>query len=295
LVGGKLYSSDVSGSLEVYDGGQAFRSTLEPFATAQVWQSGVARDTQIYENAIAFVSLGGTTVGTVLSGGKEWLKRGGRSSGTLVLSGGQEIVQGGGAVASNAIIQTGGVELVFAGGHVYGTTLSGGMLKVASTGKLSGGLTINGGRAVIMGEVQAGQTVGFTGSGVLQLNNVSAFGAAISGFTNSKERIDLNGFAFSGSPTASWTQSGTSGTLTVTDGSEAANLTLIGTYDATNFILGDDAHGGTFVTVSQTGAATRFAQAAAGTAGGRAMAMVPAYRGGPVEASPLVGAVASGR
>ena len=116
-------------------------------------------------------------------------------------------------------------------------------------GVVSGGLTFHGGTAVISGTMAAGQIVNFAGSaGVLELDNLAAFHAKISGFTTTSEKIDLGGFAYSSSTeTLSWTQSGTSGTLTVSDGAEVASLTLIGIYATSNFNLANDAHGGTFV------------------------------------------------
>jgi hypothetical protein len=47
----------------------------------------------------------------------------------------------------------------------------------------------------------------------------------------------------------SWQQSGTSGTLTVTDGTPAttANITLLGQYATANFKIQNDGAGGTLV------------------------------------------------
>jgi hypothetical protein len=39
-----------------------------------------------------------------------------------------------------------------------------------------------------------------------------------------------------------------SGTLTVTDGTHTASLTLLGQYSAQNFTLASDGHGGTMIT-----------------------------------------------
>jgi hypothetical protein len=95
----------------------------------------------------------------------------------------------------------------------------------------------------------AGQIVDFLGTaGVLALDNLAGFHAKISGLGTPNEKIDLGGFAFSAGETAAWTQSGTSGTLTVSDGVKTAKLTLIGTYADGSFNLADDGHGGTFVT-----------------------------------------------
>ena len=47
---------------------------------------------------------------------------------------------------------------------------------------------------------------------------------------------------------AAWTQSGTSGTLTVTSGALQASVTLFGSYIAANFKLAGDGAAGTMVT-----------------------------------------------
>ena len=55
----------------------------------------------------------------------------------------------------------------------------------------------------------------------------------------------------------------TSGTLTVTDGTHTANLTLLGQYATANFSLASDGHGGTMVT-DPPGSATSPVMAAHG-------------------------------
>ncbi len=126
---------------------------------------------------------------------------------------------------------------------------AGGREVVLAGGSISGGLTLSGGAAVISGAMAAGQTVRFVGAGgVLELANLPAFGAAISGLTLPSQKLDLDGFVYhSATETAVWTQSGTSGTLTVSDGAKIATLDLIGSYATSDFQLSSDGHGGTFV------------------------------------------------
>jgi autotransporter passenger strand-loop-strand repeat protein len=223
----------------------------------------------------------------VLSGGAE--ADYGWASGTVVLSGGQELVQDHG-IASASKIRFGGTETVASGGVAVAATISGGTLVVSSGGALSGGLTIQGGRAIVSGAVAAGQTVTFTGAGVLELDNLAGFHAVISGLTTSSQKVDLGGFAYSSSETATWTQAGTSGTLSVVDGAKVATLTLIGTYATSNFQLAADGHGGTFLfdppppeQATAAPAATRFAQALAGFGGGRSGAGFAAVHAGGTE------------
>ena len=49
----------------------------------------------------------------------------------------------------------------------------------------------------------------------------------------------MGGFVHSSAETAAWVQSGTSGTLTVHDGTQTASLTLIGTYATSDFSVAD--------------------------------------------------------
>jgi hypothetical protein len=111
---------------------------------------------------------------------------------------------------------------------------------------------------------------------VLQLDNLAGFDAAISGLSAPAQKIDLKGFAFSSGETATWTQAGSSGTLTVNDGAKSASLTLIGTYVTSKFHLAADGHGGTFVSDPRSApahgappASIRLAQSIAGLPGGR--------------------------
>ena len=174
---------------------------------------------------------GGVARATVLSGGVE--ADFGTARGTVILSGGRETVAGHG-VASGSRIDSGGLELVSSGGTVAAAQLFvGGALTVLSGGAVSGGLVIHNGLATIDGTVAAGQIVNFAGlAGVLRLDNLAGFNAKISGMTTAKEKIDLGGFVFGSGETVTWTQSGTSGTLTVHDDAPRPPAwTLIGTYD----------------------------------------------------------------
>jgi hypothetical protein len=94
----------------------------------------------------------------------------------------------------------------------------------------------------------AGQNVTFAGAGAdLALYNPSGFGAQIAGFA-AGDTIDLGTLAYAGGNTVSWTPSGTSGTLTVTNGGNAVHLTLAGSYVTNDFALSNDGHNHTNVT-----------------------------------------------
>jgi hypothetical protein len=113
----------------------------------------------------------------------------------------------------------------------------------------------------------------------------------------SGQKIDLGGFAYSTSEAASWIQSGTSGTLTVSDGAQTAQLSLIGTYVSSDFNL-TTIMAGPYVDDPRaaTPAATRFAEATAGFSG-RGAGLAAIHDGGTalIGGGPLVTAATSGR
>ena len=69
----------------------------------------------------------------------------------------------------------------------------------------------------------------------------------------STQEIDLGGISFGKKTKVSFKEdkNNLSGTLTVTDGTHTANLTLLGQYSANDFTLASDGHGGTMVTDPQ--------------------------------------------
>jgi autotransporter passenger strand-loop-strand repeat protein len=190
---------------------------------------------------------------------------------------------------SGSVISFGGQEVVSSGGKAVSATVSAnGLLTVSSGGAAAGGLTLAGGRAVIAGEMAGGQIVVFKGpTAVLELHDLPQFHATISGMTGSGQKIDLRSFAFSAGESVSWTQSGTSGTLTLSGGFQVARLTLIGSYATSDFNLAGDGKGGTVVSdapasngVAPSGRAAPLVQAAAGLHGGRYTAGLPVAGGG---------------
>jgi autotransporter passenger strand-loop-strand repeat protein len=134
-----------------------------------------------------------------------------------------------GGTASGTTVLAGGVEIVVAGGTASTATISGGYMRVESGG--------------IVG------TVTYSGGGTLQLDDSVHFGGGlVAGFAQ-PDLMDLVDIAFhSGTTSTTWAQSGTSGTLTVTDGSHTAHITLLGQYVAGQFHVGNDGQGGTVVT-----------------------------------------------
>ncbi|QUD88290.1 NF038122 family metalloprotease [Phenylobacterium montanum] len=283
--GGVASSTTVAGA-QYLSGGTALGATVtsggvqyvDPGATASgtnvksgghdsIYAGGRASGTNVSAGAYEVINSGGVSVNAVISGGALYVNSGAVASGAAISSGGHDTVYAGGqtsgtvifsaafetvssaAVAVGAVINAGGHEYVLSGGTTSGATVaSGGVLSISSGGVVAGGLTLGGGTANVSGVLGAGQTVTFQGSGgLLDIANPSAFGAIISGFVLG-DTIDLPSFTYSaGTESATWSQTGTSGTLTITDGALVANLTLSGSYVTSNFKLSADSTGGTLI------------------------------------------------
>jgi phosphodiesterase/alkaline phosphatase D-like protein len=86
-------------------------------------------------------------------------------------------------------------------------------------------------------------------SGTLEIDELSSFNGTVAGF-GGKDVIDLRKIAF-GTDTAlvySPNADNAGGTLTVSDGKHAANVTLLGQFMASEFATSSDGHGGTSIT-----------------------------------------------
>ena len=269
-----------AGGLEIIDwsadagdgiaGGIVTDETVLGGGALSISSAGAAVGTDVNAGGVETLLAGATTTGTVLA--RSVADEYGYASGTIVRAGGNEVVETGGS-AWHSVISSGGHEGVHAGALTRGATISaGGLLQVARGGGVVGGLTIAGGEAIIDGHMFAGQTVQFTGAaGTLKLDNLAAFKAKIAGLHASQQKIELGGFAYTAGETVAWVQTGTSGTLTISEGAQTAHLTLIGTYAAGAFRLSDDKHGGTYIadtSVKPTAVAASFVQAMAVFGGG---------------------------
>jgi autotransporter passenger strand-loop-strand repeat protein len=253
----------------VYSGGHAISTTVNGGTLVVSSGASIIGGVQL-DGGIETILSGAQVSGTVLSDGYEFDY--GQASGTVIHSGGYEDIESGGK-ASGSIIDVGGHVVVSSGGLIDSATISAGAtLAIGQDATASGTLTIAGGTLYNYGTAAWGQQVDFTtASGKLDLSDLYDFHAKISGMTGPGQQVDIEGFAYSASETASWSQTGTSGTLTVTDGAQKLNLFLIGSYATSDFKLSDDGHGGTFVVDPRANPAvpppTRFAEAMAGFSG----------------------------
>jgi autotransporter passenger strand-loop-strand repeat protein len=241
--------------------GQAFNDVLND-GTEFVVSGGGTLDTTINNGGVQVVvglnsvGLNSLALGTTINpGGTEILSAGG-SDGAAMQGGIGTLVEGvqlvlAGGTASGADVKSGGEEVVAAGGNAINTSIDGGLMEVQSGG--STGTT----------------PVSFTTSGGdLQLDFSQGFTSLIAGFASPPgvtEGIDLMDITFGAGTSVKFTEAAnnTSGTLTVTDGSHTANLTLLGQYATANFSLASDGHGGTLIT-DPPGSATSPVMAAHG-------------------------------
>ena len=97
------------------------------------------------------------------------------------------------------------------------------------------------------------QNILFAGNaGTLTLEDLQGFTGQISGFGGA-DQIDLADIAFDANTTTlgySGNSGNTGGTLSVSDGTQTANLALLGSYMASSFATSSDGHGGTLITDS---------------------------------------------
>jgi autotransporter passenger strand-loop-strand repeat protein len=173
------------------------------------------------------VQSGGTARLTVVGGGFEFVESGGRALSTLVLSSGEERVSAGG-IANGAVISAGGVQTVLSGANASGTTLRGGLVEVQAGGAASG--------------------VTFEGSGTLQLDDSVHFSGTVGGFATPQDELDLRDVSFGSNTTLNYTQQAGSGTLRVSDGTNTANITLLGSHSQSDFTIAGDGFGGSLIT-----------------------------------------------
>ncbi len=185
--------------------------------------------------------------------------------------------------AGNSLTIDTGLNAITNDGLIEATGAGGGKVKsgVVNNGTLEangGALTLKGavsgtGQAVIAAGMLTfsaafNQNVSFTGaSGVLVLAHSQAYTASITGFSHSgANSLDLKDIAFVSSSEATFVGATSGGTLTVTDGTRTAKISLVGDYTTSTFVASSDGSGGVIVvdpTASEPGASSSFVQAMA--------------------------------
>jgi autotransporter passenger strand-loop-strand repeat protein len=168
------------------------------------------------------VSSGGTTTGSVISGGgSETVSAGGATTGTVISNGGYEVVSSGGQAISS-VISSGGTLIISSGGIASNVTVgSGSTLTLLSGGVLSGYTLAPG--ASLGAEV-------FISSGTAPNNFLSSLGSAtvnynFSGIVSGTTEVVVSGGSTTGTAiTSSYAELVAGGTATATTVSNGGHL-----------------------------------------------------------------------
>jgi len=106
--------------------------------------------------------------------------------------------------------------------------------------------TIGAGETLELASAFSGQ-ISFTApTGVLKLLNSESFAGTVAGMSG-QDAIDFADIDVTKVQQPTYSGTDSDGTLTVTDGSHAANIALLGNYLASTFVTSSDGHGGTNV------------------------------------------------
>lgn len=250
------------GYANVSSGGIASGTTVSNGGAEFVGLGGIARGTVVFNNGRQVVSSGGTASNTILSThGYGYVLAGGAISGAVIsgsgsgyiagiavsttLAGGWQVVSSGG-VASGTQLQAGGYEAISSSGTVSGAVASAGGAEYVSSGGTLSGATLSGGLVIVSSGGIVSGTITFAGSGALILEDSDAFSGTIAGLSDAYETVHLRDMNFA-TVSHTYSNSGTSGTLSVTDGTDTAILALIGQYTAASFHFAADSNGGTYL------------------------------------------------
>jgi hypothetical protein len=179
----------------------------------------------------ATVEVGALAVFTVAAGG--------------TIAAGQALIDAGTLTVAGALTNTGTLE-VNSGSFTVDGAVSG-----------TGHAVIGGGTLDFASNFT--QNVAFSGTtGVLELAQSQTYTGAVTGFSlTGGTSLDLRDIGFTSSGEATFSGTATSGTLTVTDGTHTAHITLMGDYLSSTFIASSDGQGGvTVIDPTQGGSAS---------------------------------------
>ena len=107
-------------------------------------------------------------------------------------------------------------------------------------------VTVAGGATAEIDGVSAQPVTFSSATGTLVLKDAPAFTGQVSGLTGS-DTLDLADISYGPNTTASFSGNATGGTLTITNGTQTANIALTGDYLQSGWTLSSDGHGGTDV------------------------------------------------
>ena len=146
------------------------------------------------------------------------------------------------AFTNDSVVDAQGGTLLLSGSVTNDGTLetTGGTLDVTTAVTGSAGMvSISGGGIAEFGST-FNQNVTFSGAGTLELARSlgTSYAGTVTGF-GAGDALELTDLTYSSGATASWAQGSGSGTLTVSNGSQSAMITLAGTYITSDFAVTD--------------------------------------------------------
>jgi hypothetical protein len=267
-----------AGDMTVADGAMLpLSGMIDNTGTIELNSAGNGTDLQLIEHGITLEGSGhlilsdsGGNVVTGTNGDVTLTNVDNTISGAGQLGAGQMILVNEGAIVAtgtNSLVIDTGANVVSNSGTLEATG-SGGLVVesgIANSGTLwanGGNIAVNGavtgvGTALINGTAtlefgaasSANTTFAADAAGTLELHDSFDFTGIVSGF-DGNDRLDLADIQFNGQVQVNYTANaaGTGGTLSVSDGTHTANISLLGQFTAAGFEATDDQHLGTLIT-----------------------------------------------
>lgn len=228
------------GGQDVYTGGTAINTTMD--GGIQSVYGGTVVQTTISNGALQYLH-GTASMTTVNAGSVQSVYADGTATGTTVNAGGVQVDWG----AASGTTINGGVQYVY--GSATGTAVLAGTQNVQSGGSADD-TTIGSGALAFVHSGGTMDDVIFAGPNAsLVLAQASALTGTISGWQD-HDSIDLGDILFGDGVTSfayAQNSDNSGGTLSVSDGTHTASLSLLGQYSAADFALSSDGHGGTLI------------------------------------------------
>ncbi|OUI93295.1 hypothetical protein HK19_14040 [Acetobacter persici] len=231
-----------AGIVDLTDGAVASGTTLTNSATLYAGSGATAVGTVVQDGASLQVQQGGVASGTVQQGGKTTIFAGASATDTTVNGGELDLVEG--ATASSTTVNKGGTLTVEAGSTASGVTVhSGGQIEVSGT--LSDA-TVESGAALSVTSTASISGMVVSSGGSVQVQS----GGSLAGLhLSAGGSLDLGWLAYDSSNTATIDAGHT---LDLSSGTgTSAIATLEGDYSNDFFVLSDDGHGGTLLTLEE--------------------------------------------
>jgi len=209
--------------------------TLELHGSAQ--SGAFSGDTLHLNNGAVLKIDAGVTFTDASASGTAFNISSSAGTGTVNVAGSYEKTGGGTTAISTALTNTGTIDAKAGTLDLAGSVTNSGTLKAEGGGTLLVAGNVTGSGAVIVdsngivefgGNVGAGQTITFSGSsGTLKIDHPAGFAGTITGFSGATDAIDLVGINHNSAQFAQSFNAAT-GILTVTDGTNTANLHFSG-------------------------------------------------------------------